>query len=84
VSHQSASSTPTPTSPIHSWFAPHRIVLTTMWLVITVVIVTMLWHDVRDTDRYGVARYMQNGGYVAALLWYLSRLGPTISPLLEQ
>jgi len=52
-----------------------------MWLVTTVAIVVMLWLDVRDTDRYSLVRNILNVGYVAALLWYLTRSGPSISQL---
>jgi hypothetical protein len=52
-----------------------------MWLVSTIVIVVMLWLDVRDTGQYRVARDILNVGYVAALLWYLARSGPSISQL---
>jgi hypothetical protein len=52
-----------------------------MWLVTTVVIITMLLLDVRDTNRYSEVRYILHAGYVAALLWYLSRSGPSISQL---
>jgi hypothetical protein len=52
-----------------------------MWLVTTVAIITMLWLDVRDTGRYSLVRNILNVGYVAALLWYLARSGPSISQL---
>ena len=79
--NQSADSTPTPASRSQFWSAPHRLILTIMWLVTTVVIITMLLLDVRDTNRYSEARYVLQASYVAALLWYLSRSGPSISQL---
>ena len=81
--NQSADSTPTQASRNQSWFAPHRIVLTIMWLVTTVAIVIMLWLDVRDTGRYSVVRNILHVGYVAALFWYLGRSGPSINQLPE-
>ena len=54
-----------------------------MWLAATGILVVMLLHDVRDTDRYGVARHLLHAGYVAALLWYLSRVGVSIHQLAE-
>jgi hypothetical protein len=81
MSNHSADSTPTPASRIQFWLAPHRLVLTIMWLVTTVAIITMLWLDVRDTGRYSLVRNILNVGYVAALLWYLARSGPSISQL---
>lgn len=81
--NQSVDSTPTPISSNQSWFAPHRIVLTIMWLVTTVAIITMLWLDVRETGGYSLARNILQGSYVAALLWYLGRSGPVISELPE-
>ena len=83
MSNHSADSTPTPASRIQFWLAPHRLVLTIMWLVTTVAIVIMLWLDVRDTGRYSEARYVLQASYVAALLWYLSRSGPSISQIPE-
>jgi len=52
-----------------------------MWLVTTVAIVIMLWLDVRDTGQYRVTRYILQVGYVAALLWYFSRSGPSTKQL---
>jgi hypothetical protein len=43
--------------------------------------VTMLWLGVRDTGRYSEVRHILQAGYVAALLWYLSRSGLPISQL---
>jgi hypothetical protein len=43
----------------------------------------MLWLDVRDTGGYSLSRNFLHGGYVAALLWYLGRSGPSISQLPE-
>ena len=80
---QSAGSTPTQESRIQFWFAPHRLVLIIMWLVTTVTIVMMLWLDVRATGGYSLARDILHVGYVAALLWYLGRSGPSINQLPE-
>ena len=52
-----------------------------MWLVTTVALITMIWLDVRDTGGYRLARNILQVGYVATLLWYLSRSGPSIRQL---
>jgi hypothetical protein len=49
-----------------------------MWLLTTVALVAMLSNGVRNTDQFGVERYMLQVAYVAALLWYLGRTGPSI------
>jgi hypothetical protein len=54
-----------------------------MWLVTTVVMITMLLLDVRDTGRYSEVRYILQAGYVVALFWYLGRSGPPASQLPE-
>ena len=54
-----------------------------MWLVTTVALITMLWLDIRDTGGYSLGRNFLHGGYVAALIWYLGRSGPSISQLPE-
>ena len=79
--NQSTGSTLTPATHSQFWSAPHRFVLTIMWLVTTVAMVTMLWLGVRDTGRYSEVRHILQAGYVAALLWYLSRSGLPISQL---
>jgi hypothetical protein len=79
--NKSIGSTQTPASRIQFWSTPHRLILTIMWLITTVAMVTMLLLDVRDTNRYSEARYVLQAGYVAALLLYLSRSGPSISQL---
>jgi hypothetical protein len=66
-----------------SWFAPNRIALTFMWVVTTVTIVVMLLHGVRHTDQFSVVRYVLQGAYVSALLWYLCRAGHSINQLPE-
>jgi hypothetical protein len=81
--NQSADSKPPPESPIQSWYAPHRLVLSILWLVTTVAIVTMLWDGVRDTDRYNVVRHVLHASYVVALLWYLGRSGASTNQLPE-
>ncbi len=83
MSSQSAVSTSISDSRSRSWLAPHRIVLIVLWLVTAVTFVTMLWQDVRHTSRFSAARYTLHAGYVVALLWYLSRSGPSISQLPE-
>jgi hypothetical protein len=79
--NHSADSTPTTPSNPQFWSAPHRLVLTLMWLVSTIAIIIMLWLDVRETGHYRQMRDILQVGYVAALLWYLARSGPSISQL---
>ena len=83
MKNQSAGSTSISDSRIQSWFEPHRIVLIILWLVTTVTFVTMLLQDVRHTNHFSVARHTLLVGCVVALLWYLSRSGPSISQLPE-
>src|SRR6056300_1194721 len=69
-------------------FAPHRIALTTMWLLTTVSLVVMLFSGVRNTDQFRTERYILQVTYVLALFWYLIRTGssvkqlPDLSPLI--
>ncbi len=79
--NQSTGSTLIPTSGGQFWSAPHRLVLTIMWLVTTVTIITMLLLNVRDTGRYSEVCYILQASYVAALIWYLSRSGTPTSQL---
>ena len=78
---QSARSKLSQTPRSQFWPESHHVVLTIMWLVTTITMLTMLWLNVRDTGRYSELRYMLQAGYVAALLWYLSRSGPSTSQL---
>jgi hypothetical protein len=72
-----------PTSRIRFWSTPHHLILTIMWLITTIVMVTLLWLGFRDTGRYNTLRYVLQAGYVAALIWYLIRMGPSINQLPE-
>jgi hypothetical protein len=54
-----------------------------MWIVTTAAIAVMLFNDVRSTDQYKAVRHVLQAGYVAALLWYLSRSGPSVNQLPE-
>ena len=83
MAHSSAISTRISDSSNRSWFAPHRIVLIVLWLITTIAMVAMLWLGVRDTHSFSTARYLLQAGYVAALLWYLSRSGSPMSQLPE-
>lgn len=64
-----------------SWFAPHRLALTIMWLLTTVVLAAVLAGGGRDNDQFRVERYILHIAYVAALLWYLGRTGPSVNEL---
>ena len=81
--NKSGGSTQAPASRIRFWSTPHRLILTIMWLITTIAMVTMLWLGFRDTGRYDALRYMLQAGYVAALIWYLIRRGPSVSQLPE-
>lgn len=66
-----------------SLLAPHGIALVVMWVLTTAAIAPMLFNDVRSTGYYEEVRYVLLVGYVAALLWYLGRSGPSVSQLPE-
>ena len=78
--NKSAGSIQTPSSRFQLILKPHHLILTIMWLLTTAVMVTMLWLGVRETGRYGEVRTILQAGYVAALIWYLIRSGPSPQP----
>ena len=63
------------------WLAAHRIVLAIIWSATVVAIVAMLVQDVRTTEQHSVTRRLLHGAYVAALLWHLTRSGPSADAL---
>lgn len=82
------SNIPTDSAPVSesrdkSLLAPHGIALAVMWVVTTAAIVVMLFYNVRSTGQYKEVRYVLLVGYVAALLWYLGRSGPSVKQLPE-
>jgi hypothetical protein len=79
--NQLTGSTMTLTSVGQLWSAPHRLILTIMWLVTTVTIITMLLLNVSDTGRYSEVCYILQASYVAALIWYLIRSATSTSQL---
>jgi hypothetical protein len=81
--NKSVGSIQTPSSRFQPWSTPHHLILTIMWLITTTIMVTMLWLGVRETGRYGEVRYILQAGYVAALIWYLIRSGPSLNQLPE-
>ncbi len=83
MSTLSTDSAPVSESREKSLLAPHRIALVVMWVVTTAAIVVMLFYDVRSTGQYKEVRYVLQVGYVAALLWYLGRSGPSVNQLPE-
>ncbi len=83
MSNISTHITPLSESREKPWFAPHRIALVVMWVVTTTATVVMLFYNVRSTVQYKEIRYVLQVGYVAALLWYLSRSGPSVNQLPE-
>lgn len=62
-------------------FAPHRLALTILWPLTTIVFVAMLALGVRDMGQFRIERYVLNIAYTAALLWYLGRTGPSLNQL---
>jgi hypothetical protein len=83
MSNISADSAPVSESREKPLLAPHRIALVVIWVVTTAAIVVMLFHNVRSTGQYKEVRYVLQVGYVAALLWYLGRSGPSVNQLPE-
>lgn len=63
--------------------APHRIALMVLWVVAAGAVTLMLFQGVRHTDQYAAVRYVLQGSYVLALLWYLGRTGPSVTQLPE-
>lgn len=64
-----------------SVFAPYRLPVMVMWLVVTAAIIPMLLHDVRSTQAWEATRHLLHVGYVGALLLFLGRTGtPTPRP----
>ena len=70
-----------PESSSQSRFAPHRLALMIIWLLVTVTLVIMLAGNVRNSGQFRVERYILHAAYVAALLWYLGRTGPSVEQL---
>jgi len=64
-------------------FKLHLTVLVITWMVTSVAMVAFLLLDVRYTDEYSIVRYILQTAYVVALLWYVSRVGPPTTQLLE-
>src|SRR5512136_1446299 len=83
MSNMSTASAPMSESREKSLLAPYRIALVVMWVVTTAAIVVMLLNDVRSTGQYKEVRYVLQVSYVAALLWYLGRSGPSVNRLPE-
>lgn len=65
------------------WSIPHRNALAITWIVTVVVLVIILLSNVRNTDEFTVVRYVLQVAYVSALLWYISRVGPSVNQLPE-
>lgn len=83
MSNISADSAPVSESREKPLLAPHCIALVVIWVVTTAAIVVMLFYNVRATGQYKEVRYVLQVGYVAALLWYLGRSGPSVNQLPE-
>lgn len=61
--------------------APHRITLATLWLLTTICLVVMLFSEIRHTNQYQAERYILQVAYTLALIWYMSRTGPSLTQL---
>jgi hypothetical protein len=83
MTNRTAVSTVSQGSREKSWLVPHRIALIVMWVVTTAALAVMLVNDVRLTGQYKEVRYVLLVGYVATLLWYLGRSGPSVNQLPE-
>jgi len=77
MKNQPADSASISTSSKQHWFALHVIALAITWIAITATLIIMLYHDVRYTDQFSVVRSILQVAYVSALLFYLSRVGPS-------
>lgn len=68
---------------IDRWSTPHSLVFAIAWLVTTVALIVMLSSGVWRTGQYETVRRVLHVVYVAALLWYLVREGPSLKDLPE-
>jgi hypothetical protein len=59
----------------------HLVALISMWLFTCGVMVWMLVNGVRDNGGYWSERMVLQAVYVAVMLWYLSRTGPSMAKL---
>jgi hypothetical protein len=64
-----------------SLLTPARITLATMWLLITVSLIAMLFSGVRNTGQFRTERFTLQIAYAGFLLWYLGRTGPSVRRL---
>jgi hypothetical protein len=62
-------------------FAPHNIGLISMWVLATILLLTMLITGVRTTGQYRAERNIIQLLYVVALTWYLFQKGPSLTKL---
>jgi hypothetical protein len=63
--------------------APHFVVLVALWVLIVATLLFLLAQGVRQTDERQVLRWVLQGLYVACLVWYLARTGPSLAWLSE-
>jgi hypothetical protein len=68
---------------IDRWSTPHSLVFVIVWLVTTIATIVMLSSGVWRTGQYETVRRVLHVVYVAALLWYLVREGPSLKDLPE-
>jgi hypothetical protein len=68
---------------IDRWSTPHSLVFVIVWLVTTIATIVMLSRGVWRTGQYETVRRVLHVVYVAALLWYLVREGPSLKDLPE-
>ncbi len=61
----------------------NRLALLIVWLLTTIVLLSMLMLDVRVTNDFANVRYVMQSIYVLALNWYLSSSGPAVGSFPE-
>ena len=60
-----------------------QVVLTIAWILTTLGLLAMLKSGARHSGELEIARHSLHVFYVAALLWYLARTGPSLKQLPE-
>ncbi len=64
-----------------SWRKPNEIALAILWIVAAGAVAGLLAQGTRHTDQYQRFRYILQATYVAVLLWFLVRTGPSMQRL---
>jgi len=64
-------------------WAPHQLLLVVVWLIVTGILAAALSQGARETGAFELWTTVLQAGYVAALLWFLSRTGASLGELPE-